>query len=135
MERMLASSSNDKTLRLWNVRSGQPISNAPDVHTSSISLLDANTVAFESDELTLPFAHEPWLAALPFHFDREGFLRYASARLLRMPVFLSGVIDVHQSSIVIGGYSGAVTILRWPVPLSHVGRVGRLNINCESFSC
>ena len=99
----LASASWDHTLRLWDVEKGQPIDDEPD-----LSFVNSPT-------------YEPWLAAHPFRFDREGFLRYFSTRLLWMPVSLRGVVAVHQSSIVVGGRSGAVTVLRWPVPLSDVG--------------
>ena len=125
--KMLASTSWDNTLRLWDVGSSQPISYPPQLHTSCIFPSDRNSVAIASDEPNLPIANSPtrelWPPAPHLQFDEEGFLRHASTRLLWMPVSLRGTIDVHQSSVVIGGRSGAVTFLRWPVPLSHVGRV------------
>jgi WD40 repeat protein len=139
----LVSASDDNTLRLWDVDGHQPIGDAFRGHTDWVDRVafspNGQTLASSSHDNTLrlwdvetgqminqlharlsPSAFESCRPLL-LSFDSQGFLQHPSKRLLWLPVPLRGCIAFSSSSVVVGSPTGAVTFIRWPVPLSAVG--------------
>ena len=109
--RKLASASDDNTVRLWDVETGQAIGSALNNHTLPTNPnFFYNGAIINSDS---PGPDSSQLAGADMSFDAMGFLQCRQKRLVWLPVTLRGCITARPPVVAVGGQSGAVTIIHF----------------------
>jgi WD40 repeat protein len=117
----LASASYDKTVQLWDVETGQPIGSTLENHIFPIDsdiFFDGGITGSDPEALGSSVAVSSKLSGADMSFDHKGFLHCRTKRLLWLPVSLRGLITARPPVVAVGGHSGAITIIHYPVPTS-----------------